>query len=188
LDFDIIWSKSAKAKTETNPISGVQMRGFSAIFNNGVNLLKNPQFGIQPMLGIGFFRHTYDFHAHFDDVLNREIDEDLKIRNRGVVLSGSVNIHFHSKMKEEKLGGEDIPMIMGIDLEGGVNYYPVRKLKYLDNTIIDGPKMSKYGVFAKLSISFGGKHNNKKEKKNREEIKECFDEIFKEFCKECCKE
>jgi hypothetical protein len=46
--------------------------------------------------------------------------------------------------------------------------------------------MSKYGVYAKLSISFGGK--DKKEKHKKAEKKECFDELLKKFCKECCKE
>lgn len=181
IDFDIIWSENAKALTDSGSISGVDVRGFSAVFKSGMNLLNSAQVGIRPMLGVGFFQHAYDFHPRFNDILSHNVDEKLKIRDKGLVLSGGLNIHLHSSGKEKVVDGEKIQFKGGVDLEGGVHYYPLRSLKYMGSTITDGPEMSKYGVYAKLTAAFGSNDKDKNKGKDKKEF-------LKDFCKECCKE
>ncbi len=173
LDFETIWSRPAKTFVDTSSINAVKVRGFLIAFRYGFNMTSRSERALRPMFGVGYFQHAYDFQPRFNDVLDRKVDEKLIIRNKGLVLSAGANIHFHSKLKESMNKGDIENSMMGFDLDVGVNYYPVRSMKYLRNTISDGPNMSPYGVYAKLSVTFGGKEKKNTDKKKKKNDKLC---------------
>lgn len=161
LDFEFLWSEPASAVSDSNTFGSVKMHGYSIGLKGGHDIVNRPKWGIMPVYGVGYYSHTYDFkprNATFDDVLNGNDKDAVQLNYSGVSLTAGLNIHVKTKFdKDTKENGKLHQPTAGLNLEGGVHYYPSRNMSVGENTLDNGPQMSRYGIYLKLYLDLGEK-------------------------------
>jgi hypothetical protein len=158
-DFEYFWSEPASSMTDTSVIGSVEAHGYRIGFKTGYDLLGRPRWGIVPMFGAGYFWHTYDFKtrfSRFDDIFKGSSPEAIQLKYSGLALTAGVNVYIKTKMdKPRKENGKLHEPLAGLNLEGGVNYYPLRKAGVGGKSVDNCPPMSRYGIYTKLCLDLG---------------------------------
>jgi hypothetical protein len=161
LDFEYIWSDPASAVADSSPFVSVNGHGFNIGMKGGFDVLKRPKWSLMPVYGVGYYSHTYDFKprsTNFDDIFNGNIKDAVKLRYSGLSLTLGLNVSLKTKFdKDTKENGKLHEPMAGLNMEGGVHFYPKRNMKVGDLDIDNGPSMSRYGVYGKLYIDLGEK-------------------------------
>jgi hypothetical protein len=161
LDFEYFWSDPASAIADSSTFSSVKAHGFSLGLKGGYDLISHPKWGVMPIYGIGYYSHTYEFKPrsnNFEDILNGNSPKEIQFSYSGVSLTAGLNVHINWKLdKPKKIKGFLHEPKGGLNLEGGIHYYPLRNLSADHASIDNGPKMSRFGLYTKLYLDLGEK-------------------------------
>ncbi len=159
LDFEYFWSEPASARADTSPIGSVEAHGFQIGVKGGYDLIGYPKWGLLPMFGVGYYSHTYDFKPrfnNFNDIFNGNSKDAVSLNYSGISLSAGLNVHVQTKFdKDRKENGKLHEPTAGLNLEGGIHYYPLRTMRVGNRKVDDAPQMSRYGVYMKLYLDLG---------------------------------
>lgn len=157
--YEYIWSEDATSQRATSRFAAMNVTGYSVAFTGGHDMISNQKFGLMPTWAVGYYNHSYTFTprtADFNELLEASGAAPLSFTYSGLALSTGLLLHTQNKFDAEKeeLGMLHQPMF-GLNLEGGIHYYPTRTLKLDNHKIENGPTMSRYGVYLKLYIDLG---------------------------------
>lgn len=158
-DYEYIWSEDAASQIETGRFSAMKVTGYTVAFKGGHDMMSNQSFGLMPTWGIGYYNHSYTFtprSVDFNALLEEPAAAPVSFTYSGLVLSTGLLLHTQNKFETEteEQGLLHQPMF-GLNLEGGIHYYPTRTFKLDKHEIENGPAMSRYGVYLKLYIDLG---------------------------------
>ncbi len=161
LDYEYFWSKPASAFGDSSAFGSMNAHGFQIGMKGGYDIISLPKWGIMPIYGIAYYSHTYDFkprYSNLEEILNKNSKDAIQLRYSGVSLTAGLNVHIRTKFdKDIKENGKLHQPMAGLNLEGGIHYYPQRNISVGNGTIDDGPQVSRFSVYGKLYLNMGEK-------------------------------